>query len=202
MFLHLPKLPLKGSTVHLWLLRTHFSIFQNRNARASVSLNREAEGALPACNPEQQLRTLMHSDSKTLETGYEWVLAVRSRRPQSCKEQPHFKERAWLHPPWSQCSTAQDWVQKHHPVYSLFSMNAWLISFLLQSLKPFPSILVPCLTVEFRQSALFSAPISTYQAEYLLPHPHSFPSQLSELKHRAASHIHTAWACLIYKSLS
>lgn len=64
MFLHLPKLPLKGSTMYLWLLRTHFSIFQNRNAGASVSLNREAEGALPAGNPEQQLWTLMHSDSK------------------------------------------------------------------------------------------------------------------------------------------
>ena len=171
MFLHLPKLPLKGSTVYLWLLRTHFSIFQNRNAGASVSLNREAEGALPACNPEQQLWTLMHSDSKTLETGYAWVLAFRSRRPQSCKGQPQ-KERARFHLPWSQGSTAQgwslvtgDWVQKHHPVYSLFSMNAPLISFLLQSLKPFPSILVPCLTVEFRQFALFSAPISTYQAE-------------------------------------
>lgn len=74
MFFHLLKLPLKGSTMYLWLLRTHFSIFQSRNAGTSVSsLNREAEGALPACNPEQQLWTLMHSDSKTLETGCEWV---------------------------------------------------------------------------------------------------------------------------------
>lgn len=51
------------------------------------------------------------------------------------------------------------WSQgTHHPVYSLFSMNARLIFFLLQSLKPFPSILAPCLAVEFRSLHLFWLP--------------------------------------------
>lgn len=116
----------------------------------------------------------MHSDSKTLETGCEWVQKATELQGAASERESTISPSLELVKYSSGLAFGYRGLGAKAPSCLLTLFNECSINFLSPPVpQTFPSVLVPCLAVEFRQPALVSALISTYQVEYLLPNPDS-----------------------------